>query len=124
MSEPLVKGELLEKQVLRKLSEPIRHAPVLEASLKDLVHSVKAQGLGEPGPPPAVALGTTFGMSGSNADYALGLPYRTHSAQAIGAVARNNRGRRRAGPKSRGHSLRNKLSPARNFLAPIRVYHD
>ena len=59
MSEPLVKGELLEKQVLRKLSEPIRHAPVLEASLKDLVHSVKAQGLGEPGPPPAVALTTS-----------------------------------------------------------------
>ena len=43
--------------------------------------------IGEPGPPPAVALGTTFGMSGANADYALGLPYRTYSAQAIGAIA-------------------------------------
>jgi len=41
---------------------------------------------GPPGPaaPPVVALGTTFGLA--NADYALGLPYRTYSAEAIGAV--------------------------------------
>jgi hypothetical protein len=43
--------------------------------------------VGEPGPAPAVAVGTTFGVSGSNADYALGVPYRTYSAQAIGAIA-------------------------------------
>jgi hypothetical protein len=35
-------------------------------------------------PPPAIALGTTFGLA--NADYALGLPYRTYSAQAIGEI--------------------------------------
>jgi hypothetical protein len=45
--------------------------------------------LGEPGPPPAVTLGTTFAVYG--ADYALNSPpaqqyYRTYSAQAIGAV--------------------------------------
>jgi hypothetical protein len=34
---------------------------------------------------PVVALGTTFGLA--NAPYALGLPYRTYSAEAIGAVA-------------------------------------
>lgn len=34
---------------------------------------------------PTVAVGTTFGLA--NADYALGLPYRTYSAQAIGALA-------------------------------------
>jgi DNA ligase D-like protein (predicted ligase) len=46
MGEPLVKRrELLENNVLRKLSEPIRHSPVLEASLEDLIRSVKAQGL-------------------------------------------------------------------------------
>ena len=33
---------------------------------------------------PSVALGTTFGLA--NADYTLGLPYRTYSATAIGAV--------------------------------------
>jgi hypothetical protein len=33
---------------------------------------------------PSVALGTTFGLA--NADYTLGLPYRTYSAEAIGAV--------------------------------------
>jgi DNA ligase D-like protein (predicted ligase) len=46
MGEPLVKRrDLLEKRALRKLSEPIRLSPVLEASLQDLVQSVKAQGL-------------------------------------------------------------------------------
>jgi hypothetical protein len=38
------------------------------------------------GPPVTVALGTTFGLSGSNADYTLGLPYRSYSAQAVGLV--------------------------------------
>jgi len=37
--------ELLEQRVLPKLSEPIRYSPVLNASLSDLVHSVKEQGL-------------------------------------------------------------------------------
>jgi len=45
--------------------------------------------LGEPGPSPVVALGTTFGVYG--ADYALNSPaaqqfYRTYSAQAIGVL--------------------------------------
>ena len=35
----------LEKHVFPKLAEPIRYSPVLEAGLKDLIHSVKAQGL-------------------------------------------------------------------------------
>ena len=43
--------------------------------------------IGEPGPPPVITLGTTFGLSGSNAGYALGMPYRTYSAAAIGALA-------------------------------------
>jgi ATP-dependent DNA ligase len=37
--------KLLEKQVFPKMAEPIRYSPVLEASLKDLIQSVKAQGL-------------------------------------------------------------------------------
>ena len=42
--EPLVKRrELLHQQVLRNLSEPIRHSPIVEASLDDLIASVKAQ---------------------------------------------------------------------------------
>jgi bifunctional non-homologous end joining protein LigD len=46
MAEPLAKRrELLEKRVLPKLSEPVRYSPELRASLKDLIHSVKAQGL-------------------------------------------------------------------------------
>ena len=46
MGEPLVRRrELLEKHVFLKASEPIRYSPVLEASLKDLIQSVKAQGL-------------------------------------------------------------------------------
>lgn len=44
--EPLVKRrELLEKRVLPKLSEPVRYSPELTASLRDLIQSVKAQGL-------------------------------------------------------------------------------
>jgi ATP-dependent DNA ligase len=44
--EPLVKRrDLLENQVLPKLTDPIRCSPVLEASLSDLVQSIRAQGL-------------------------------------------------------------------------------
>src|SRR5215472_1922915 len=46
MAEPLVKRrKLIEKHVLTKLADPIRYSPILEASLKDLIRSVKAQGL-------------------------------------------------------------------------------
>ena len=46
MAESLVKRrELLEERVLPKLSEPIRYSPELKASLKDLIQSVKSQGL-------------------------------------------------------------------------------
>ena len=46
MREPLSRRrELLEGQVLPKLREPVRYSPVLEASLSDLIESVKAQGL-------------------------------------------------------------------------------
>ena len=46
MGEPFTKRrELLEKRVLSKLSEPIRYSPQLDASLRDLIQSVKAQGL-------------------------------------------------------------------------------
>jgi DNA ligase D-like protein (predicted ligase) len=45
MGEPLrQRRELLEKKVLTKLDEPIRYSPALEASLADLVRSVRAQG--------------------------------------------------------------------------------
>jgi ATP-dependent DNA ligase len=37
--------QLLEKQVLSKLVDPIRESPELEASLSDLIDSVRAQGL-------------------------------------------------------------------------------
>jgi bifunctional non-homologous end joining protein LigD len=40
-----VRLELLEKRILPKLKDPIRRSPELHASLTDLVHSVKAQGL-------------------------------------------------------------------------------
>ena len=44
--EPLVKRrDLLEKHVLPTLREPIRYSPVLEASLSDLIQSIRAQGL-------------------------------------------------------------------------------
>jgi ATP-dependent DNA ligase len=46
MGEPLVKRrQLIEKQILPKLADPIRYSPVLEGSLTDLIQSVKAQGL-------------------------------------------------------------------------------
>jgi len=46
MGEPLVKRrELIEKHVLPELADPIRYSPILEGSLKNLVESVKAQGL-------------------------------------------------------------------------------
>jgi len=46
MGEPLAKRrELLEGHVLPPLNEPIRYSPVLQASLADLIRSVKAQGL-------------------------------------------------------------------------------
>jgi bifunctional non-homologous end joining protein LigD len=46
MGEPLMKRrEFLEESVLPKLDEPIRYSPQLEASLTNLVASVKAQGL-------------------------------------------------------------------------------
>jgi DNA ligase D-like protein (predicted ligase) len=37
--------ELLERRIVPKLTEPVRYVGTLEASLRDLVHSVKAQGL-------------------------------------------------------------------------------
>jgi ATP-dependent DNA ligase len=37
--------ELLEKKVLSKLQEPIRYSPTLDASLADLIRSVREQGL-------------------------------------------------------------------------------
>jgi bifunctional non-homologous end joining protein LigD len=44
--EPLVKRrDLLENHVLPKLPEPVRCSPVLEASLSDLIQSIRAQGL-------------------------------------------------------------------------------
>jgi bifunctional non-homologous end joining protein LigD len=44
--EPLVKRrELLENHVLPNLPEPVRRSPVLEASLSDLIQSIRAQGL-------------------------------------------------------------------------------
>ena len=46
MGESLVKRRaLIEKHVLPKLADPIRYSPILGGSLKDLVRSVKAQGL-------------------------------------------------------------------------------
>ena len=46
MKEPLeARRELLEKKILPKLSEPVRYAAPLDASLPDLIESVKAQGL-------------------------------------------------------------------------------
>jgi DNA ligase D-like protein (predicted ligase) len=46
MGDPLVKRrELIEEHILPTLADPIRYSPVLEGSLKELVRSVKAQGL-------------------------------------------------------------------------------
>ncbi len=44
--EPLeARRNLLERKIVPKLAEPVRYTGTLEASLRDLVHSVKAQGL-------------------------------------------------------------------------------
>ena len=46
MDEPLTKRrELIETHILPKLADPIRYSPILEGTLKDLIHSVKTQGL-------------------------------------------------------------------------------
>jgi hypothetical protein len=46
MAEPLVKRcSLIEKHVLPALADPIRYSPILEASLANLIRSVKEQGL-------------------------------------------------------------------------------
>ena len=46
MSEPLVKRRrLLSDEILRRLGDPIRESPVLDASLADLIAAVRAQGL-------------------------------------------------------------------------------
>jgi bifunctional non-homologous end joining protein LigD len=46
MSEPLsVRREMLERDVLPHLAEPVRHSPVLDASVPDLIEAVRAQGL-------------------------------------------------------------------------------
>lgn len=46
MAQPLeARREILRRQVLAKLADPIRESPELEASLPVLVQSVKAQGL-------------------------------------------------------------------------------
>jgi bifunctional non-homologous end joining protein LigD len=46
MAEPLsVRREMLERDVLPYLAEPVRHSPVLDASVHDLIEAVRAQGL-------------------------------------------------------------------------------
>jgi bifunctional non-homologous end joining protein LigD len=46
MAEPLsIRRELLERGVLPCLAEPVRHSPVLDAPLADLIAAVRAQGL-------------------------------------------------------------------------------
>jgi ATP-dependent DNA ligase len=46
MAEPLLKRRaMIEKHVLPTLADPIRYSPILEASLPNLIHSVKEQGL-------------------------------------------------------------------------------
>jgi len=46
MAEPLsVRRELLRTHILPKLGEPIRHCPELNASLADVIASVRAAGL-------------------------------------------------------------------------------
>ena len=37
--------KLLDQRIVPKLTEPVRYVGTLDASLRDLVHSVKAQGL-------------------------------------------------------------------------------
>jgi DNA ligase D-like protein (predicted ligase) len=44
-AEPLtMRRQLLEQKVVPRLTEPVRYAGLLEASLRDLIHAVKAQG--------------------------------------------------------------------------------
>jgi bifunctional non-homologous end joining protein LigD len=46
MAQPLsVRRELLGRDVLPYLTEPVRHSPVLDAPLSDLIGAVRAQGL-------------------------------------------------------------------------------
>ena len=46
MSEPLsVRRELLQREILPKLADPIRESATVDASLPDLIAAVKAQGL-------------------------------------------------------------------------------
>jgi bifunctional non-homologous end joining protein LigD len=46
MGESLMqRRELIEEHILPTLADPIRYSPILEGSLKDLIASVKAQGL-------------------------------------------------------------------------------
>jgi bifunctional non-homologous end joining protein LigD len=46
MAQPLsARRELLERDVLPYLAEPVRHSPVLDATLPDLIAAVRAQGL-------------------------------------------------------------------------------
>ena len=46
MPEPLVRRrEILRHEVLAQLGEPVRESPVLDASLRDLIAAVRAQGL-------------------------------------------------------------------------------
>ncbi len=41
----MTRREMLQSRVLSKLDEPIRESPTFDASLADLIRSVKAQGL-------------------------------------------------------------------------------
>ena len=46
MAQPLeARREILVRRILSKLADPIRESPQLDASLPDLIRSVKAQGL-------------------------------------------------------------------------------
>ena len=46
MNKPLsIRPELLAREIIPKLSDPIRESPMLDASLSDLIQGVKAQSL-------------------------------------------------------------------------------
>ena len=46
MHEPLsVRRELLQREIMPKLRDPVRESAILDASLPDLITAVKAQGL-------------------------------------------------------------------------------
>jgi len=46
MGDPLTKRrELIEEHALPRLAEPVRYSPILDAALRALIQSVKAQGL-------------------------------------------------------------------------------